>query len=184
MKKNLKLFEIRESKICGLGVFAIKDFSKDEYISSLGNKVISVVDPFTMDSELYKHAFPIGKDKNQFTYIVSSPAIHLNHSCTPNAGIRNNNELIAIKKINKGEEIVVDYAMCNIDGFEMACKCGNIKCRKRVVPFFELDGETQKQYFPYCIGYIKDKYLSSIDKYNQERSSDFYFRQQFPDEIE
>ena len=35
-------------------------------------------------------------------------AKYINHSCDPNAGIRNNRDIVAMKPIREGEEIVID----------------------------------------------------------------------------
>ncbi|MBU3978382.1 SET domain-containing protein-lysine N-methyltransferase [Patescibacteria group bacterium] len=160
--KKIKRFELKYSKIAGQGVFAIKDYNKGEYISSIGNETLEVEDPNTLEYDKFESAFPIGKNGNKFIYVISSPAIHLNHSCTPNAGIRNDRELIAMKKIKKGEEIVVDYAICNIDGFKMECRCGSKKCRKQVMLFEDLDAKSQRRYLHFTISYIKNRYLKNV----------------------
>ncbi len=168
--KEAKLFEIKESKIAGQGVFATKDFDKGERISSIGNETITIENPSIMENDLFESAFPIGKYNNKFIYVISSPAIYLNHSCVPNAGIKNNRYLFAMKKIRKGDEIVIDYAICNIDGFRMECRCGCKKCRNQIVPFEELDDKTQKRYLFYTIDYIREEYLRRSSYFDKKKS--------------
>lgn len=80
--------------------------------------------------------------------------MYLNHSCEPNAGIKNNRHLVAMRPIKKGEEIVFDYAMNNIDGWKMECECGSKNCRKVVLTFDALDNETKEKYRDYVLDCI------------------------------
>lgn len=166
----MKVYELKESKIAGKGIFAVKDFNRGDHILSIGDETIEVKDPNTLGHELLKHAFPVGKNGNKFIYVISSPAIHLNHSCVPNAGIKNNYDLFAMKKIEKGDEILIDYAICSIDGFRMECKCGSKKCRKQIVSFEELDDKTQKRYLFYTIDYIREEYLRNSGYFDKKKS--------------
>jgi uncharacterized protein len=57
----------------------------------------------------------------------------VNHCCEPNAGLRGQVTLVAMRDIEAGEEICYDYAMSDgsaYDGFE--CRCGRASCRGRV----------------------------------------------------
>ena len=55
---------------------------------------------------------------------------HCNHSCEPNAGFKNDN-MVLIKDVNAGEEILLDCAFSTTDpDFVLHCKCGSKKCRK------------------------------------------------------
>jgi len=57
----------------------------------------------------------------------------VNHCCKPNAGLRGQVTLVAMRDIEPGEEICYDYAMSDgsaYDGFE--CRCERVGCRGRV----------------------------------------------------
>ena len=57
----------------------------------------------------------------------------VNHCCEPNAGLRGQVSLVAMRDIEPGEEICYDYAMSDgspYDGFD--CRCGAGSCRSRV----------------------------------------------------
>jgi hypothetical protein len=57
----------------------------------------------------------------------------VNHCCEPNAGLRGQLSLVAMRDIEAGEEICYDYAMSDgspYDGFE--CRCERSGCRRRV----------------------------------------------------
>jgi len=59
------------------------------------------------------------------------------HSCNPNAAVRKDNELVAIKDIKKGEEVTYDYSATvgpNVPNsiWEMQCNCRSVNCRKKI----------------------------------------------------
>ncbi|HVA96473.1 MAG TPA: SET domain-containing protein-lysine N-methyltransferase [Candidatus Acidoferrales bacterium] len=154
------------SKIEGVGIIALKDFEKGETLFPLEGTIIKVKDTRELDHDVLDHAVPIDIVNGNYV-LVGQPSLsnYFNHSCSPNAGFRDDKEFVAIRDIKKGEELVIDYAFCDIDGFTMACHCGSSNCRKEVVPFEKLDSTTQKKYLPYVINYIRKKYLAS---HNQE----------------
>ena len=57
------------------------------------------------------------------------------HMCEPPAGIKNRNEIHALRDIDPGEEIAIDYAMIvrKYDPAllvqDLTCRCGSDKCR-------------------------------------------------------
>ena len=71
--------------------------------------------------------------KNIWLY-PSSPGRYLNHSCNPNAILKNGIKLISIKQINPGEEVTIDYSTTEDDiRWSMkCCKCGSENCRKTI----------------------------------------------------
>ncbi|QAU25388.1 SET domain-containing protein-lysine N-methyltransferase [Dyella sp. M7H15-1] len=59
----------------------------------------------------------------------------INHSCQPNAGLSGASSLVTLRRIEPGEEICFDYAMCDShDLLSFACECGAPNCRKFVRP--------------------------------------------------
>lgn len=134
---------IAKSKF-GKGVFAGRDIKKGELICVMqGKKITSeqlsiesqrkrniLVDPLQIDQDLY--------------IILKEPYLFINHSCDPNAGLKNSVELIAIKKIRKDEEIFYDYSTTWYDGME--CKCGSKSCRKHISDYFTIPKKIRKKY--------------------------------------
>ncbi|HZC71958.1 MAG TPA: SET domain-containing protein [Jatrophihabitans sp.] len=55
----------------------------------------------------------------------------LNHSCDPNLGWRSDDSLVALRDINAGDELTIDYAttVANPD-FVMMCHCETYRCRQ------------------------------------------------------
>ena len=61
------------------------------------------------------------------------PSDCFNHSCDPNAGLSGQIGLVAMRDIEPGEEICLDYAMCDGSNYdEFDCQCGSPNCRGRV----------------------------------------------------
>jgi len=83
---------------------------------------------------------------------------NINHSCNPNAGIRNKNELVAIRRICRGEEITYDYSTTMWENpvrikeiwpgglWTMPCRCRAEACRKIIGQFYDLPGSIQRKY--------------------------------------
>lgn len=158
--KMTKNVTVKESKINGKGVFASRDFNKDEFILRIDGEIVETDNPSSFPKEIQNHWFPFDrKGKTHKYFLPASPWKYLNHSCNPNAGIKNNREIVAIRPIKKGEEITFDYAMNNIDEWKMKCKCGSENCRKIISAFNALDDKTKKKYSNYVIDYIREKYL-------------------------
>ena len=140
----------------GKGVFALKDFQKDELILYITGEVAEINNPHSLSKYDLDHCFPFDREGKLYKYVLpNDPWQYLNHSCNPNAGIKNNRDLVAMKPIKKGEEICFDYSMNNIDDWTMKCHCGSKNCRKIISTFASLDEETKKKYFPYVLDCIK-----------------------------
>ncbi len=151
--------EIKETTNIGKGIFASRDFKKDELILHIEGEIIETEDISSVPSEIQEHWFPFDiKGKKKRYVLPELPWKYLNHSCNPNAGIKNNRNIVALRPIKKGEEIVFDYAMNNIDNWTMKCNCGSKKCRKIISTFDVLDEDTKKKYRDYVLDCINEAF--------------------------
>ena len=90
-------------------------------------------------------AIQIGPDRYLDT---QPPGVFVNHSCEPNAGIRQNQNLVALRKIRQGQEIRYDYSTTmEEDSFAMRCLCGASTCRGWVRDFSTLPRPLRERYF-------------------------------------
>jgi len=89
--------------------------------------------PLQIDNDVYIDTLPVG--------------VFVNHSCGPNAGIRQDKDLVALRQILQGEEIRFDYSTTMQEmSFTMECRCGDRNCRHIVNDFSTLP-ETQQQVY-------------------------------------
>ena len=64
--------------------------------------------------------------------LFKPPASFVNHSCNPNARGCDGHD-IAIRVIEAGEEITVDYVAEQVPGLRLDCKCRAPNCRGRLI---------------------------------------------------
>ena len=81
----------------------------------------------------------------------------INHSCSPNSGIKGSLQIVAMRDIELGEEITFDYAMAQSVDFEMPCACGSPHCRKLITEDDWKIEELQKRYDGYFSSYLQNK---------------------------
>ncbi len=81
----------------------------------------------------------------------------VNHSCSPNCGIKNALKIVAMRDIKPGEEITIDYAMQECSEFRMKCRCGSRDCRKTVTGRDWKIRRLQKKYKGYFSDYLRKK---------------------------
>jgi hypothetical protein len=142
-------FELRVSDRKGEGIFATRSFKTGE-TAMVG----------TIEKRLYEnhsHASQIGENEYVFHAGLISK---VNHSCSPNSGIRINetgaHDFVAIREITINEEITFDYAMRNygVDYFPIQCMCGSENCRGRITGWKDLPDERKKIYEGFVAPYL------------------------------
>lgn len=63
----------------------------------------------------------------------AEPADFVQHSCTPNCGMRGSVMVVTMRDIAAGEPLAYDYAMCDGSDYdEFECRCGAPTCRGKV----------------------------------------------------
>jgi hypothetical protein len=150
----------------GRGLFATREYREDDLILVLRGPAYRRDHPI--------HATEEGPNLLQTgrrTYILlGDPGVFANHSCDPNAGIRGNRRLVAIRPIAIGEEIRFDYSTTMDEDFwTLDCRCGAACCRGRVEDFRRLPPEIRRRYLDLGIvqGFIarryRDRPLGSFD---------------------
>lgn len=86
----------------------------------------------------------------------------LNHSCEPNAGLKGQIFLVAMRDIEPDEEVTFDYVMClhRVDGlppYHLECLCGKDNCRKIVTDDDWKLPELQQKYYGWFSWYLQEK---------------------------
>jgi hypothetical protein len=142
-------FELRKSSGKGEGIFATKLFKVNDIV------MVGLIKE-TLNGN-HSHASQIGEHEYMF-HAGLIPKV--NHSCSPNCGIRVNetgaHNYVAIKEIGVNEEITFDYAMRNyiIDYFPKKCMCGAKRCRGRITGWKDLPDEKKKEYESFVAPYL------------------------------
>lgn len=113
---------VKKSTIEGKGVFAARDFKKNEIVLTWHPKSLTKDEFDNLSDQELKYC-----DKEDDIYsIMQPPERYVNYSCNPNTKPDDSSD-IAIRDIKKGEEITSDYlGMSNPD---FICNCGSDKCK-------------------------------------------------------
>jgi hypothetical protein len=107
------------SEISGSGVFAGKDFEK--------NQTLGYFEGFPTNQDT-KHSLTFDAGKIEPSGVLR----HLNHSCDPNSHFVGR-WLVALREIPKGTEVCIDYrATEETISNHFVCNCRAAKCRGRV----------------------------------------------------
>ncbi len=148
--------EVRSAGRKGLGVFALRDFRKGDFIFRRRNgPPLSAVEVEHLSEEDRRHLTELGWDRFA---VIHPPGCYLNHSCEPNA-MRSGVKVFAWRDIGRGDEITIDYRLNAFDGSSWPRLCGAPSCTGTVVgSFFALPPETRRTYLPYAPTFIRREY--------------------------
>ena len=157
--------EDRTSKINSRGLFAVKRIHKGEVILDLSSIKAMTVSKAEADKK-YKYGFDymLQIAYNKFIVIVvkgqSKKYGHVNHSCTPNCGIKNSIRIVAMRNIWAGEEVTFDYAMSESSDYTMKCNCRTEYCIKSITGNDWKIKELQERYNGFFSDYLQKKIKS------------------------
>jgi hypothetical protein len=126
-----------------MGVFASVPIREGEVIFFVTGKLLTFKEVMALPGE-GDRTIQIGAD----LYVNPGyPAEFINHSCEPNAGIRDDLAMVALEAIEVGKEIRFDYSTCIQEGeFRMECRCRAPSCRKWIGDFSDLPDELKARY--------------------------------------
>jgi hypothetical protein len=128
--------EPRAAGTCGDGLFTSRKIRAGERLLVFGGYVMTVEEESLLPGKLGDNGVQIAKD-----LVICSAQPNewgggnfLNHSCDPNAGFKGQIVLVAMRDIQKNEQITIDYAMVlhkssKGPAYRMKCLCGAASCR-------------------------------------------------------
>lgn len=127
----------------GRGLFADRNFRAGERILIFTGSRFNRADPIH-DGEDGAYLLQTGPR----SYILPDfPAVFINHSCNPNAGVATGRRLVALRDIAAQEEIRFDYSTTmDEDLWTMICCCGEQDCRSVIRDFKYLPDDTRLRY--------------------------------------
>ena len=152
--------EIKMSNTEGRGLFAKEAISKGEIVSVRGGHIITRQREAQMEKPAGYWGYPISDEfvlAPLTTAEVESVMMFLNHSCEPNVGILGQVIFVAMRDIQPGEELTIDYAMFGADKEPMRCNCQSPACRGLITDL-DWQAETlQTKYKGYFSAYVQAK---------------------------
>ncbi len=161
-----KKYEIRQSAIAGNGLFAQKAIGRGETVLQTRAKV--VYKRIESEAESSQIINWIGIDRDTWMNTDNTPLRYINHSCEPNSAMASAKTLVALRHIEVGEEITMDYSMSDADPlWSISCNCGSKNCRKLISSIHTIDTQVFKDHFPFVSKPFQrifiQKYISEND---------------------
>lgn len=138
-------FEVKPHARFGRGCFAKNRIMAGEIICKMTGPTMSLKELLDKyDESNWTNPLQIAEDK----YIdLIEPYVCFNHSCQPNAALRNKGILFALKDIEMNEEICYDYSTSVDDGlWRMDCACLAPNCREIIGDFQTIPHDAKEFY--------------------------------------
>jgi len=140
----------------GHAVLAKDPIVRDELIAMWSGRIIPGEAIETVAEELRHRVVQVEEDLYLVSLTPMEGADLINHSCEPNAGLRGQIALVAMREIAPGEEITIDYAMCDGSSYdEFPCSCNAATCRGKVTGEDWKRPELQARYAGYFSPYLQ-----------------------------
>jgi SET domain-containing protein len=144
-KKNLTVAKSRN----GLGIFALRDFVKEEVVFEVRGSLLTCNEDDVVDEQTRSNTFRY--DDDLYLSPAGTVGDFLNHSCNPNAKVAKEGKKLfirAIKTISKNKEVLIDYStiIASDDSWTMKCNCGSTKCRGVIKKFRLLPSALREKY--------------------------------------
>lgn len=100
------------------------------------------------------------------TWIIpeeGNPWNFMRHSCAPNVGLSNANEVVALRAIDAQEELSIDNSITEADArWKMTCKCGTSQCRRTIRSIQFLPEDFYRKYLPFIPTFLQEIYSSDV----------------------
>lgn len=157
---------VGDSPIEGLGVFAARRFEAGERVLELDDsRVVDEENPLRPgEGELRRHCDYLADGK---VVLMPEPERHLNHACDPNAFVTTvdgQRFLVALRRIEPGREITIDYMLNTHGGDVWPCSCGSPSCRGELPSsFFELPLREQLDLLPLLDDWFVEEHRERVE---------------------
>ena len=117
----------------GKAVYARDLIEPGELIAVWSGRIIPTEALDELSAEIRRHTVQVEEGLYLASLSPDEPPDFINHSCEPNAGLDGQVAIVALHRIHAGEEVTIDYAMCDGSAYdEFDCACGSAACRGRV----------------------------------------------------
>ena len=120
-------------KAGGKTVIAREAIEPGEVIAVWSGRIIKSEELEELPPEIRRHTVQVEEDLYLASLGPDEPPDFINHSCEPNAGLKGQITIVAMQGIQAGEEVTIDYAMCDGSPYdEFDCACGAPSCRSKI----------------------------------------------------
>lgn len=117
----------------GMGAFAREPIPAGTLLAVWSGVVVTAAQLAEVAPAQARYAVQVEEGIYLLGHQPPSVADFINHSCAPNAGLRGQITLVALRDIAAGEEVCYDYAMSDGTAYdEFDCACRAPTCRGRV----------------------------------------------------
>jgi hypothetical protein len=117
----------------GQGVFAVETVEVGEVVAVWGGRIVPEETAASLPPQTRRYVVQVEDDQYLAPLDRVDPAELINHCCQPNCGLKGQIALVALRRIEPGEEITFDYATTDSSAFlEFECACVKKPCRARV----------------------------------------------------
>jgi hypothetical protein len=117
----------------GKAVFAREVIEPGELIGVWSGRIVTAEELDELPGDIRRHTVQVEEGLYLASLSPDEAPDFINHSCEPNAGLDGQVAIVAFARILPGEEVTIDYAMCDGSPYdEFDCACGSALCRGRV----------------------------------------------------
>lgn len=149
-------FAVADTPRYGKGLFARRPFVRGELVFTMTGKRRYFEAKTQEEAHRFENWVGIGENTHMDP---GYPFYFVNHSCSPNMGIRNELDFIALKDIAPGEELTFDYSVATAERpWAMHCHCDAPLCRGLIRSIHFLPQEVFERYLPFINPYFQKVY--------------------------
>jgi hypothetical protein len=139
----------------GKAVFARDVIEPGELIGVWSGRIVTADELDELPADIRRHTVQVEEGLYLASLSPDEAPDFINHSCEPNAGLDGQVALVALHRILPGEEVTIDYAMCDGSPYdEFDCACGSALCRGRVTGEDWRDPALWQRYAGYFSPYL------------------------------
>jgi uncharacterized protein len=149
--------EVRNRDVAGgKAVYARELIEPGEVVAVWSGRLVSAEELDDLPEDIRRHTAQVEEGFYLASLSPDEASDYINHSCEPNAGLVGQITIVAMVTIRPGDEVTIDYAMCDGSPYdEFDCACGSSQCRGRVTGNDWRDPTLWKRYAGHFSPYLQ-----------------------------
>ena len=149
--------EVRNRDVAGgKAVYARELIEPGELVAVWSGHLVSAEELEELPEDIRHHTAHVEEGLYLASLGAHEPPDYINHSCEPNCGLDGQIAIVAMHAIQAGDEVTIDYAMCDGSPYdEFDCACGSSQCRGRVTGNDWRDPALWKRYAGHFSPYLQ-----------------------------